>query len=120
MTNSTEQELAEYWAGKLGWKQWTEAQMGYDSWQGPAPFGEILEHHLSVTFFNNDEKSPIIAHLIQEYMEGEGYSWTMTHAGDHFYAMYCQGEITASTYTENKWLANATAAWKALEKGENK
>jgi hypothetical protein len=90
MTDQERKELAEFGVEFLGWKHWPEAQMGYESWEGPQFFGEVLEHKLSDLFFNHvtdseglpaiqmyktpiDNSAPILMHLAKREMEKRGF-----------------------------------------------
>ena len=106
MTDPTEQELAKYWLDKIpeiagGWVR--------------------TINHTARVMFHSDMSSPLIAHLIQNFMEGEGYIWSLKK-GNGYTADYELRENIKDAWkhhavanNENKWLANALAAWRAKE-----
>ena len=125
MTDPTEQELAEYWARELGHKRdypdhWNFIIAGHN-WRPH-------KDHLARFMFHEEKSAPIIAHLIQEYMEGEDFWWRFEHDCDtnKFGAFYTKsismkpGEWeNLYIWNENKWIANALAAWRAKEGKKN-
>jgi len=122
MTETEQQKLAEFWAEKL----FKPDKFGHYY----VPF--LDEHwvtgHKTFTslFFYNIESAPIIAHFVQEYMEGEGFSHTHHYFKDigygtknyesSFWNHDKKPTFVGGHNGENKWLANAEAARRALEK----
>ena len=105
MTEINKQEVAEYWAGKidfgpLGTRFFATDELGYD-------------------FFENVSTAPIFAHLIQEYMEGEGFSLIINSypykPPAHEYLYFFDDDIDGRTEHDNKFYANALAAMNALK-----
>ncbi|MCH8049005.1 hypothetical protein IIC44_02830 [Patescibacteria group bacterium] len=104
-TDPTEQELAEYWADII-------------------PNVHFLGYRFSVNAENifHTKITPIIfAHLIQNFMEGEGYVWSLKK-GNGYTADYELRENIKDAWkhhaignSDNKWLTNALAAWRAKE-----
>jgi len=111
MTEINETELlAEFWAEKLVSTR--------------DEFIDIIDTRDKNWYFLDESTAPIIAHLIQEYMEGEGFS----HAGHYFkdigydtkhyekaYWNHSGNKNQGGCNNKNKWLANAEAARKALK-----
>ena len=118
MTDPTEQELAEYFAGKLGHKR------DYpDHWNFKIDGHNYRPHedYLAQFMFQDVKTAPIIAHLIQNYMEGEGYVWSLKK-GNGYTADYELRENIKDAWkhhaignSDNKWLTNALAAWRTKE-----
>lgn len=121
MTPPSDNQLSEFVARLLKWREWTEAQMGYDSFEGPEPFGEILIHKLPELFFES-EQSPIIRDLIEEELGSMDIyvSLSNTFSEDGKPNGYTSlvrpwGRNTSARANDtNKTRAVALAAWNAL------
>jgi len=129
-----EKSLAEFWAEKLGFKLLCAPVAGIDieKWCFPAnaealSFVHSCQREKLKTYFFDSRlgTSPIIAHLIQEYMEGEGFSHTTSHKTDSdnnyvsYYRTFYPTEETWRVQSgraddPNKWIASAEAARQAL------
>jgi len=107
MTDINEQELAEFWLSKVpeidgGWRR----DNGHTAW----------------VMFHTEASSPIIAHLIQEFMEVEGFTIEYKKKPElpsgHFfkYSRFSNDFPVGHHIDKNKWIANAEAARKALGK----
>ena len=125
-------DLASYWAEKLGWYYIEDGDYGKRYIHPPDSFVPVLKidnpsgcvnanENLAYVLFESEVMAPIIAHLIQEYMEGEGYVWSLKK-GNGYTADYELRENIKDAWkhhavvnNENKWMANALAAWRALK-----
>lgn len=121
MTEINESELAEYWIRRLPeWKH----KSGH--WIPPSPiagivhFDDDLDQLVEEMFYG--DLASVFAHLIQSYMEGEGFGWIIEALPDKpFFARYfpkeeaCDSNSGKCCLNKNSWISNAEAARKALE-----
>ena len=111
MTDSTEQELAEYWEERLG---------GHFIGTGSHRLIPDVRWN-EKSCFHDSVSSPIIGHLIQEYMEKEGYIWSLKKGNGYTADYELRDNIKdawkhhAVVNNENKWFANALGALQAKD-----